>query len=73
MFVNVLSNAKHPENIGWWLSELTSLGVDIEKINVKELNNVQVLRNITENIKKALFEEYKLLMTVICKEERSAY
>jgi hypothetical protein len=64
MLVNDLFNSNHPENKGWWLSELNSLGVNVEII--KELNDTQLLSNITENIKQALFEEYKLSTTVFC-------
>jgi hypothetical protein len=73
LLVNIFSNTDPPENIGWWVSELTSLGVDIRKLKIKELDNIQVLSNLTENIKQALFEEYKLSMTVLCKEGESNY
>jgi hypothetical protein len=63
MLVNDLFNTDHAENKGWWLSELNSLGVNVEII--KEFDDTQ-LSNITENIKQVLFEEYKLSTTVFC-------
>jgi hypothetical protein len=49
--------AEHPERYGWWLNELDSLGIRTKKIN--ELNDLQEIRNLTQNIKQALYQEFK--------------
>jgi hypothetical protein len=64
MLVNDLFNSEHPENKGWWLSELNSLGLNKEII--KGFYDTDLLSNITEYIKHAFFEEYKLSTTVFC-------
>jgi hypothetical protein len=64
LLANDLFICHHPEKKGWWLSELNSLGVNLEII--KEFNDIQLLSNITENIKQAFFQEYKLSTTILC-------
>jgi hypothetical protein len=64
LLTNDLFISDHPGNKGWWLSELNSLGVNLEII--KEFNDIQLLSNISENIKQAFFQEYKLSTTVLC-------
>lgn len=49
--------AEHPERIGWWLNELDSLGIRTKKIN--ELNDLQEIRNLAQNIKQALYQDFK--------------
>jgi hypothetical protein len=49
--------AEHPERYGWWLNELDSLGIRTKKIN--ELNDLQEIRNLTQNIKQALYKDFK--------------
>jgi len=49
--------AEHPERYGWWLNELDSLGIRTKKIN--DLNDLQEIRNLTQNIKQALYQDYK--------------
>jgi hypothetical protein len=49
--------AKHPERYGWWLKELDSLGIRTKKIN--ELNDLQEIRNLTQNIKQAFYQDFK--------------
>jgi hypothetical protein len=41
----------------WWLNELHSLGIDLKKINA--LNDIQELRNLTDNIKQTFYQDYK--------------
>jgi hypothetical protein len=64
LLTNDLVICDHPKKKGWWLSELNSLGVNLEII--EEFNDIQLLSNITENIKQAFFEEYKLSITSLC-------
>ena len=44
-------------NIDLWLSELRSLGVSPKRRN--DLNDKKELQDLTENIKQALYQEYK--------------
>jgi hypothetical protein len=48
------SKKEYPENYGWWVSELNSLGV-----NTKELRDVQALENLTDDLKQTFIHEYK--------------
>jgi hypothetical protein len=48
---------EHPERFGWWLNELDSLGINTKRIN--ELNDLKEIRNLTENIKQAFYQDYK--------------
>jgi hypothetical protein len=53
-----MSNKKeHPERYRWWISELSSLG--IKRIRRNDMNDRKEITDLTENIKKALFQEYK--------------
>ena len=40
-----------------WISELESLGIKSEKLN--ELNDVYEVKNLVENIKQTLFQDFK--------------
>jgi hypothetical protein len=53
---------EHPERYGWWLNELESLGIATKRTN--ELNDLNELRNLTDNIKRAFCQEYKLPGTI---------
>lgn len=44
-------------SIDQWLSELRSLGVSAKRRN--DLNDKKELQDLTENIKQALYEQYK--------------
>jgi hypothetical protein len=44
---------------GYWRNELDSLGI-IEPKRKKELNDKEELENLAENIKQAMFQDYKL-------------
>ncbi|HSA73969.1 MAG TPA: hypothetical protein VLD84_08445 [Nitrososphaeraceae archaeon] len=46
-----------PNSLIPWVSELESLGVRSKKLN--ELNDVYEVKNLVENIKQNLFQEYK--------------
>ena len=41
----------------WWLNELHSLGIHPKKINA--LNDIQELRNLTDNIKQTFYQDCK--------------
>ena len=45
---------EYPENYGWWISELNSLGV-----NTEELRDVRALENLTDDLKQSFIHEYK--------------
>ena len=49
---------EHPERYGWWLNELESLGIATKRTN--ELNDLKELCSLTDNIKRAFYQEYKL-------------
>jgi hypothetical protein len=46
-----------PESLIPWISELESLGIKSEKLN--ELNDVYEVKNLVENIKQTLFQDFK--------------
>ena len=48
---------EHPENYGWWIRELDSLG--IKRIKRNDMNDRKEITDMTENIKQTLFQEYK--------------
>ncbi|MGI0022139.1 MAG: hypothetical protein ACRD9Q_04675 [Nitrososphaeraceae archaeon] len=50
-------NSGIPNSLIPWVSELESLGIRSKKLN--ELNDVYEVKNLVENIKQTLFQEYK--------------
>lgn len=46
-----------PKSIVPWISELESLGIKSEKLN--ELNDAYEVKNLVENIKQALFQDFR--------------
>ena len=48
---------EHPQKYGWWIGELDSLG--IKRIKRNDMNDRKEITDLTENIKQALFQEYK--------------
>ena len=48
---------EYPEEYGWWVNELDSLGIKEEKRDDK--SNKQQLKDFAENIKQCLYKEYK--------------
>jgi hypothetical protein len=51
------TKTEQPEKEQWWLNELESLGISSKKTN--ELNDKKEVSDLTENIKQALYQEYK--------------
>jgi hypothetical protein len=49
---------EHPDRYGWWLNELESLGISIRRTN--ELNDLNEISTLTENIKRGLYQQYRL-------------
>jgi hypothetical protein len=53
-----MSNKKeHPQRYGWWISELSSLG--IRRMRRNDMRDRKEITDLTENIKQTLFQEYK--------------
>jgi hypothetical protein len=48
---------EHPEIYGWWISELSSLG--IKRMRRNDLKDRKQITDLAENIKETLFQEYK--------------
>ena len=48
---------QHAKN-GYWQNELDSLGIETKE--KKELNDKEELENLADNIKQAMFQDYKL-------------
>ena len=55
--VNMSTIKEYPEEYGWWVNELDSLGIKEEKRDDK--SNKQQLKDFAENIKQRLYKEYK--------------
>ena len=54
-----MSNKKeHPQRYGWWISELSSLG--IKRMRRNDMRDRKEITDLTENIKQTLFQEYKI-------------
>jgi hypothetical protein len=53
----ITKKREYPERYGWWLNELSSLGVLPKKRN--DLNDLKELSDLTENIKQTLLYDYK--------------
>jgi hypothetical protein len=48
---------EHLERYGWWISELESLGLSVNKIN--EFNDLNEIRSLAEIIKKGFYQDQK--------------
>jgi hypothetical protein len=48
---------EHPENYGWWISELDSLG--IKRIKRNDMKDRKEITDLTRNIKQTFFQKYK--------------
>ena len=48
---------EHPQKYSWWINELDSLG--IKRIKRNDMNDRKEITDLTENIKQALFQEYR--------------
>jgi hypothetical protein len=55
--MKLYSEPEIPKSIVPWVSELESLGIRSKKFN--ELNDVYEVKNLVENIKQTLFQDYK--------------
>jgi hypothetical protein len=52
-----MAEAEHPENYGWWLNELDSLG--ISRLQKDGINNNRIeASDLTDAVKQTLYEEY---------------
>jgi hypothetical protein len=47
---------EHPERYGWWINELESLGLSVNKIN--EFNDLDEIRDLAEIIKQDKYLDY---------------
>ena len=48
---------EHPGKYGWWISELSSLG--IKRMRRNDMKDRKEITDLTENIKQTLFRKYK--------------
>lgn len=55
--MKLYTQSEIPKSIMPWVSELESLGIRSKKLN--ELNDVYEVKNLVENIKQILFQDYK--------------
>ncbi|HEY9398679.1 MAG TPA: hypothetical protein VIP29_02145 [Nitrososphaeraceae archaeon] len=55
--MKLYTKSEIPKSIMPWVSELDSLGIKSKKLN--ELNDVYEVKNLVENIKQTLFQDYK--------------
>jgi hypothetical protein len=54
-----MAKAEHPEKYNWWLNELDSLGINgIYILQKNGLNNKKEASDLTEAVKRTLYEEY---------------
>jgi hypothetical protein len=51
-----MAGAEHPEKYGWWLNELSSLG--ISTLDKDGLSNHKEASDLTEAVKQTLYEDY---------------
>jgi hypothetical protein len=51
------NSSEIPKSLMPWIYELESLGIKSEKLN--ELNDVYEVKNLVENIKQTLFQDFK--------------
>ena len=52
---------KEMESIDRWIEELRSLGISAKKTN--SLNNAKELRDLADNIKQTMYQDYKSAYT----------
>jgi hypothetical protein len=57
MQIKLYTQSKIPKTLMPFVSELESLGIRSKKLN--ELNDVYEVKNLVENIKQTLFQDYK--------------
>jgi hypothetical protein len=51
-----MAKIEHPEQYGWWLNELDSLG--ISTLQKDGINNRRDASDLTDAVKQTLYEEY---------------
>ena len=57
MILSMATMREHPEKYGWWINELESLGLSVNKIN--EFNDLDEIRDLAEIIKQDKYIDYK--------------
>ena len=57
MQIKLYTQSEIPKSLLPFVSELESLGIRSKKLN--ELNDVYEVKNLVENIKQTLFQDYK--------------
>ena len=57
MQIKLYTQSEIPKTLMPFVSELESLGIRSKKLN--ELNDVYEVKNLVENIKQTLFQDYK--------------
>jgi hypothetical protein len=57
MKIKLYTQSEIPKSLMPFVSELESLGIRSKKLN--ELNDVYEVKNLVENIKQTLFQDYK--------------
>jgi hypothetical protein len=57
--LNTSTRKESHEKYSWWIKELESLGIAVNKIN--EFNNIKEVSSLAKNIKQMLFQDYKTL------------
>jgi hypothetical protein len=57
MQIKLYTQSEVPKSLMPFVSELESLGIRSKKLN--ELNDVYEVKNLVENIKQTLFQDYK--------------
>jgi len=57
MQIRLYTQSKIPKSLMPFVSELESLGIRSKRLN--ELNDVYEVKNLVENIKQTLFQDYK--------------
>lgn len=55
--INLYTPSEIPKSLMPWISELESLGIRSKNLN--ELNDVYEVKNLVDNIKQTLFQDYK--------------
>ena len=52
---------EHPENYGWWINELESLGM-VDAKRSDELDNGKAeLKDLAENTKEMMYQQYEIV------------
>ena len=64
---NTSVKKESPEKYSWWLNELESLGLAVNKDN--DLNDIREVSNLTDSIKQVLFQDYKTCYNEETEEE----